>query len=294
MKKTMIFLAALLLAFSAAAGCSKKDAKDDAAAAAAPKTVDLGEADASDAGRDDVGDDKDGEKTAKDAEKSKKPEKIGAKSDKSEKAGAKIDKSGDRRGEASDAPAKAGDDGGADSDGAKDAKKEKADAGNGGAAEAENGFNFDDVGELPEVRRPKPRVGLDIERLINIRELREQTGYSGALSQAWLLGQNPDSRYNAMRLSTDNANELGFAVQVWKPGNESAASKRFGDLYAQSFGGKKIKGVASDAFSASHHNIHELGFFDKTRRAAVLLSCSQKVCSPEQLQSIALTIQRRL
>lgn len=296
MKKTMIFLAALLLAFSVAAGCSKKDAKDDAAAAA-PKTVDLGEADAPNADNAADGEGKDGEKTAKDAEKSKKPEKAGAKSDKSEKAGTKADKIADRRGEADgnapDAAAKAGDDGGGEPDGAKDAKKDKADAGD-GAADDENGFNFADADELPEVRRPKPRVGLDIERLINIRELREQTGYSGALSQAWLLGQNPDSRYNAMRLSTDNAKELGFSVQVWKPGNESAASKRFGDLYAQSFGGKKIKGVATDAFSASHHNIHELGFFDKTRRAAVLLSCSQKVCSQEQLQSIALTIQRRL
>ncbi len=137
-------------------------------------------------------------------------------------------------------------------------------------------------------------VGLDIEKLINIRELREQTGYAGALSDAWLLGQNPDERYNAMRLATDNAKDLGFAIQVWKPGNESAASKRFGDLYAQSFGGKKLKALATDAFTASHHDVHELGFYDRSKRATVLLSCSSKVCTLAQLQSIALTIQRRL
>ena len=155
-------------------------------------------------------------------------------------------------------------------------------------------MNFDEPEPLPEVRRPKPRVGLDIEKLINIRELREQTGYSGALSDAWLLGQNPDERYNAMRLATDNAKDLGFAIQVWKPGNESAASKRFGDLYAQSFGGKKLKALATDAFTASHHDVHELGFYDRSKRATVLLSCSSKVCTLAQLQSIALTIQRRL
>ena len=40
-------------------------------------------------------------------------------------------------------------------------------------------MNFDEPEPLPEVRRPKPRVGLDIEKLINIRELREQTVHGG-------------------------------------------------------------------------------------------------------------------
>jgi hypothetical protein len=148
--------------------------------------------------------------------------------------------------------------------------------------------------EVLPARTPKPKDALSIEKLINIRELREQTGYSGALSDAWLLGQNPDARYNAMRLATDNEKQLGFSIQVWKPGNESAASKRFNDLYHQSFGGKKIKSVATDAFTASHHDIHELGFFEKSKRAAVLLSCSSDVCNLEQLKAVALIIQRRL
>ena len=147
---------------------------------------------------------------------------------------------------------------------------------------------------LLPARNPRPKDALSIEKLINIRELREQTGYAGALEEAWLLGQIPDARYNAMRLATDNEKQLGFSVQVWKPGNESAAIKRFNDLYQQSFGGKKIKTVANDAFVASHHDINELGFFEKSKRATVLLSCSSDVCKPEQLQAVALIIQRRL
>lgn len=169
-------------------------------------------------------------------------------------------------------------------------------------AEAETAVELDFSDEAEEVakkevlpaRTPKPKDALSIEKLINIRELREHTGYSGVLSDAWLLGQNPDARYNAMRLATDNEKQLGFSIQVWKPGNESAASKRFNDLYHQSFGGKKIKSVATDAFTASHHDIHELGFFEKSKRAAVLLSCSSDVCNLEQLKAVALIIQRRL
>ena len=159
-----------------------------------------------------------------------------------------------------------------------------------------NGFDFTDDAPKPpaEPRIPKPRVGLSIEKLINIRELREQTGYSGALSESYLAGQIPEPRYNSMRLAPDDTSKLGFAIQVWKPGNESAASKRFNDLFTQSFGGQKIRGVATDAFTASHHKLNELAFFDKSKRSTVLMSCSDDICSIEQLKSIAQIIQKRL
>jgi hypothetical protein len=173
-----------------------------------------------------------------------------------------------------------------------DAKEAPAEAANNEA----NGFDFSDDAQKPpaEPRIPKPRIGLSIEKLINIRELREQTNYAGALSEAYLQGQVPEPRYNAMRLAPDDASKLGFAIQVWKPGNESAASKRFNDLFTQSFGGQKIRGVATDAFTASHHKLNELAFFDKSKRSTVLMSCSDDICSIEQLKSIAQIIQKRL
>lgn len=162
-------------------------------------------------------------------------------------------------------------------------------------------FSDDDKKEVadkapatPEPRMPKPRQGMSIEKLINIREFREKTGYSGALSEAWLLGQNPDQKYNSMRISTDNAAELGFSIQVWKPGNESAAAKRFEDLFKQSFGGQKVKQLANDAFSSNHHKLNELVFFEKSKRATVMLSCTESICSLDQLKEIAMSIQRRL
>ena len=286
MKKRIGIAFIILLTLALTPGCSKKGAKDEAPAATS-KTVDLGEVDDSAAG-DEAKNDAKGAKADKDSAKGDKDsanaDKAG-KAEKDEKDGTKAGKDGIKADKAADdkANAEAG------------AKAPEAGDALGDSDEAQNDeMNFDEPEPLPEVRRPKPRVGLDIEKLINIRELREQTGYSGALSDAWLLGQNPDERYNAMRLATDNAKDLGFAIQVWKPGNESAASKRFGDLYAQSFGGKKLKALATDAFTASHHDVHELGFYDRSKRATVLLSCSSKVCTLAQLQSIALTIQRRL
>lgn len=279
MKKRIGIAFIILLTLALTPGCSKKGAKDEAPAATS-KTVDLGEVDDSAAG-DEAKNDAKGAKADKDSAKG---DKDSANADKAGKA-EKDEKDGTKAGKDGIKADKAADD------------KANAEAGDalGDSDEAQNDeMNFDEPEPLPEVRRPKPRVGLDIEKLINIRELREQTGYSGALSDAWLLGQNPDERYNAMRLATDNAKDLGFAIQVWKPGNESAASKRFGDLYAQSFGGKKLKALATDAFTASHHDVHELGFYDRSKRATVLLSCSSKVCTLAQLQSIALTIQRRL
>lgn len=311
MKKRIGIAFIILLTLALTPGCSKKGAKDEAPAAAS-KTVDLGEVDDSAAGDEAKNDakgakaDKDSAKGDKDsanadkAGKAEKAEKAEKDSAKDEKDGTKADNAADDKANA-EAGAKAPEAGNAHEPSQPNPKKadDKANAEAGDAQgdsdEAQNDeMNFDEPEPLPEVRRPKPRVGLDIEKLINIRELREQTGYAGALSDAWLLGQNPDERYNAMRLATDNAKDLGFAIQVWKPGNESAASKRFGDLYAQSFGGKKLKALATDAFTASHHDVHELGFYDRSKRATVLLSCSSKVCTLAQLQSIALTIQRRL
>lgn len=146
----------------------------------------------------------------------------------------------------------------------------------------------------PKAAPAKPKDKLDIEAFINIREFREQTGFAGVLREDTLVGQNDDARYTSMRLATDDSAQLGFALQIWKPGNESAASKRFNDLYNQSFGGQKIKALATDAFSASHHQIHEICFYDKTRRSTVLLSCTDAICQIEQLKSIAQIIQRRL
>lgn len=305
----LIIIAIVALIVLVAISLSKKGSKD-AEPAAISKTVDLGETDEDDAEvQKDVKDGDNVRRSARGGKHIRKANKLEARANKDDSDKADADKANDadegsQKAKADDPKKESGADNSPEKDdpapekgdGTSDAEKEPA--GDEASDDADNApneeMNFDDPEPLPEVRRPKPRVGLDIEKLINIRELREQTGYSGALSDAWLLGQTPDDRYNAMRLSTDDAKDLGFAIQVWKPGNESAASKRFNDLYAQSFGGKKLKAIATDAFTASHHDIHELGFYDKTRRTTVLLSCSSKVCTLQQLQSIALTIQRRL
>lgn len=308
-RNRIIFILIVLLGIGFVPGCSKKSL-DREKETQASKTVDLGETeddkivqgDESDAKEADVKEAKDAKanRDAKDSAHGRGIKKRDA--DKAVVGEAVVDKAekADGNGSADNVPepedAKNGgrDDG--DSRAAEKTLKKGGEADAEGKADAAEGFDFadEDLPAPPEVRRPKPRVGLDIERLINIRELREQTNYAGALSEAWLLGQTPDARYNAMRLATDNANELGFSVQVWKPGNESAAVKRFNDLYSQSFGGKKIKALATDAFVSTHHEIHEIGFFDKGKRAAVLLSCSAKVCTTAQLQAIAVIIQRRL
>ena len=296
MRKWLNLLVLLFICVLLASGCSKKK-KETPEPAPESKTVDLGES-----GDDDKADkvDKADKKSDKKADKRRKhspksdeidPEssdrdrEIAAKND----AASKNPDGSSKRGKpAAELEAEA-----------EKKADEKPEAKPEPAPEPE-GLDFSDEAETQAAaaprppRQPKPRDGMNIEKLINIRELREQTGYSGVLQDAWLVGQAPDSRYNAMRLATDNADDLGFAVQVWKPGNETAASKRFADLYAQSFGGRKIKNVATDAFIASHHKINEIGFFDKSKRATVLISCSDSVCTPEQIQAVAQIIQRRI
>ena len=170
--------------------------------------------------------------------------------------------------------------------------------------EGDSGFDFTDESPSPSPQKPaaKPAPALapkrttlpGVDSIVSIRELREKTGFAGALTESSLPGQNPTLNYNWMRLATDNPGQLGFSVQVWKPGNEPAALKRFEDLYAQSFGGEKIHDVGADAFVASHHKIHELGFFDKNKRAAVLMSCSQEICSINSMKALANLIQKKL
>ncbi|MBR4986040.1 MAG: hypothetical protein IKY83_09915 [Proteobacteria bacterium] len=272
--KKILLLCILALFFCA---CSKKDEPKNS-----PKTVDLGEvtADEQDADADNA---------------ENEPRNIKAKraqADDSEKADAKDaspKKKGVREARKGDKPYRG-----------RQAAAEKPEETPEPAAEAFD-FSDDEKDEVaakapanPEPRMPKVRQGMSIEKLINIREFREKTGYSGALSEDWLLGQNPDQKYNAMRISPDNDKDLGFSIQVWKPGNESAAAKRFEDLFKQSFGGQKVKQLANDAFSSNHHKLNELAFFERSKRATVLLSCSESICSMDQLKEIAMSIQRRL
>ena len=322
--KLFVLLCVLVLV---APGCSKKKNESKPTPDSKSKTVDLGESDADDADnpddpkkpsknkkaqgkvadteKDAAKDNKDKDNKDKDskdkdnAAKNNKDKNDAAKDNKDkedgEKAGAKKPDGPPKRNK----PSSKKDSEPTDDDAvAKDDAAEPAPADPEPAAE---GLDFTDEDVAAEVapppkppRQPRPRGGMSIEKLINIRELREQTGYSGTLQEAWLLGQNPDNRYNAMRLATDKSDELGFAVQVWKPGNETAAAKRFNDLYSQSFGGQKVKNVATDAFTSKHHKLNELCFFEKGKRATVLISCSENVCTTEQLKSIAQIIQRRL
>lgn len=135
---------------------------------------------------------------------------------------------------------------------------------------------------------------LSISHFTDIKEIREQTGYSGVIEVADLPGQSVSSRYNAMRWLAGKDQSLGLSLQVWMPGNESAASKRFQDLYEQSFSGAKVEGLASAAFSSQHHGLRELAFYDAKKRAVVSLACTQSLCSEEQLAELGRRIQKRL
>ncbi len=321
--KKLIILCILALCLTA---CSKSKENP----AAKNKTVDLGEttqeesADNDDSKKDgDKKDDSKDKKKADSPDKNKK-NKAAKKGDADNDGSAKNDDSKKKKADKPNPDDKAKKDADKKDDGSKDdvqkddakpkkdVKEKDADA-----QAADEGFDFSneepDAGNAADVkepavvkdekpappkqprpvRSPKPKTGLNIENYINIRELREQTGYSGALSESWLLGQY-DDRYSSARLATENNDELGFSIQIWKPGNESAAQKRFSDLYTQSFGGQKIKSVATDAFVSHHHKIQEVGFYEKNKRATVLLSCSDNICTQEQLKSIAQIIQRRL
>ena len=308
MRKLVILLAILALCFTT--GCSKKKKKEVEEPASNSKTVDLGETAPEDSDekaeapkdkkpsrKDDAKregrkrppkDDADeGDKEAKEREWARKNEEASKNPDGTPKRGKPAAE--EEFEEAQKAKAEK-----------EDKKKPKAEEESAPEAQ-DNTIDFDDDTETadaqpapPPPREAKPKPALNIEKYINIRELREQTSYSGALAEDWLLGQNTDARYSSARLATDKPEQLGFTVQVWKPGNEANASKRFNDLFKQSFGGQKITGVATEAFIASHHNIHELGFYEKSKRSAVLLSCSEEICSKDQLKSIALVILRRL
>lgn len=275
--------------------CSKSKEKKDAEAAQAGKTVDLGEAlgqgnqeQAADA--DEIKGDTDVQAPK---ERGKRPRR-GAQGQEAIDDQAIADRNA-AEGVNDDGTAKRGEP--AEAHNAADA------ADNVGAvqAEVEDG-KFDFVAQDEERKQnegqARPRRSrvqdLSIEAFINIREFREQTGYAGLLTDAELLGQTPDARYLVMRLATDDPKQLGFSIQVWKPGNESAAAKRFDDLYAQSFGGTKTKDISSDAYASSHHQINELAFLARAKRVCVLLSCSDKICTPEQMRSIAQLIARRL
>jgi len=296
-KRLIFILLSAMLVFTA---CSKDKTKNKTVRAktVADRTVDLAEDDDS-AVADDAADDKDkenskvkrtpsGNRPVREADNNDSAPSDEEMARKNDEASKNADGSPKRGKPAAQEDAEADADKRPSSD--DDKKTELAAA----PADAES-FDFAVDENTPKPRPPKKRSGPNIENIMSIQDLREHTGYAGALTQTDLVGQDSDHRYNVIRYSTDKDSELGFAVQVWKLNNEMAASKRFEDLFKQSFGGAKQKDVATDAFLASHHNISELAFYDKNKRSVVMISCSSTVCKKDQqLKDLATTIQRKL
>ncbi len=158
-------------------------------------------------------------------------------------------------------------------------------------------------GEGPAQARPPQRRNQEVEiqaNLLNVAvlleraELREATGYQGLIEEVDLPGQKASARYNGVRWRVDDANDLGISLQVWKPGNQPAATKRFDDLFSQSFGGTKSRDAGDDAFRTEHHGLRSLTFIDRRRSAVANLSCTASICTFDQLADLARRVQRRL
>ena len=135
---------------------------------------------------------------------------------------------------------------------------------------------------------------LRVDTMLTKKDIRESVPYNDLLVLGSIVGQEPSMTYNSVRWTTGKEGVFGFGLEVWKPGSQTAANKRFNGLYAQSLGGTVTKDVGDRSFRTEHHHLRTITFYDRKRSGVASISCDTSLCTFDELAALARRVQRKL
>lgn len=137
-----------------------------------------------------------------------------------------------------------------------------------------------------------PRV-LAIDHYLTRPEVRELTGFIGALTETDLQGQEPSNNYNAMRFGGED--HLGVALQVWDLASAAATTRQFQRMRDTYVDARGTRAVGDGAFRSNYPGIRQLVFMSRSRNTIVALACDDTVCGDDDaLVELAQRVEGRL
>ena len=132
---------------------------------------------------------------------------------------------------------------------------------------------------------------LRINKVLEKDDIRATTDFVGTLKVRALPGQKPSETYNAFRLGTDDSDQFGFGIQVWKPGSSGAAQKQYNALLNDSMGGKRANDVGNQSYRTEHHDLRSVVFLNSKKATVVMVTCDASLCDFDQLTALAQQVQ---
>lgn len=128
---------------------------------------------------------------------------------------------------------------------------------------------------------------LDITHFMSINEVRDLTGNQALAATGPLAGIPASATYNSMYFAPPKRSDFGVSVQVWREVTRRDANDRFRRMRRDFPNAEDTSAVTPKGFFSQWNDLMALVFLDFTKRTIVTVTCSQSLCTPEQLFKLA-------
>ena len=145
----------------------------------------------------------------------------------------------------------------------------------------------------PAPAEPKRPV-LDVARFLPVKDLRTLTGERTLAAKGQLAGIPATETYNSAYFAPSKRSEFGVSLQVWKERIRRDVNQRFERMRADFPNAEDTTAIGPKGFISYYDDIVTLTFADLSRRVVASVSCSQKICTGEQLLSVANAVNEKL
>ncbi|MGM0577696.1 MAG: hypothetical protein ACQEXJ_18360 [Myxococcota bacterium] len=172
-----------------------------------------------------------------------------------------------------------------------------------GESEEKPGESEEKPSEEKESARPpgtttgQPKPGppaLDIERYLNVNDVRRITGDRTLAPAGRLSGIQPSETYNSKYFAPPVRTNFGVSLQVWREKTRRDANERFRRMRRDYPNAEDTTVLPPKSFFSWWDGHMSISFADLTKRVVVSVTCSQDVCDGDQLLKLAETVKKRL
>jgi len=147
-----------------------------------------------------------------------------------------------------------------------------------------------DRGASPTQKKPV----LDVSRFLSVQDVRTLTGERTLTTMGHLKGIPTDESYNSAYFAPSTRSNFGVALQVWKERIRRDANQRYTQMRADFPNAEDTTALGGKSFISHFDDIVTLTFADLTKRVIVSVSCGQRICTGDQLLSLANAVKEKL
>jgi len=109
-----------------------------------------------------------------------------------------------------------------------------------------------------------------------------------------LAGALPSREYNGVRFAPAADTTLGATVQVWRFSTTIEARRRFDLFSTRTIGAESVEALGSQGYFTQAGNLLTLAFLEQTKKALVVVTCSEDTCDLKDLYVLAKEIEKKL